>query len=286
MSTTKEPGVYFIEREEYERLPRVNWSKLKMFDVSPAHYRQAVLEPFEDTDPMKLGRACHLAVYEPEQFQARCVVWRGKVRNGGAWDDFREAHADDEILTVHQHETALAVGRAVRSSAMAAPYISGGQGEVTLLWRSGDVDLKSRLDWVAEVGAIADLKTVNRLGGAAPKTFGRTARNMKYGTQAATYRRAYHSVTGKLLPYFLIAAETMAPFAVQVYRLTDEQLEQGEQHLEQLLETYRGCRDRSVWQQYANEVMPLEMPLEWSEDGVEDLGIDFGSAGVAPAIGF
>lgn len=284
--STKEPGVYFIEREEYDRQPRVNWSTLKLLDLSPAHYRQALLEAYEDSDFKKLGRACHISTYEPELFKSRCVVWEGKARRGGDWEDFVDRHPDDEILTVHQYETSLAVGRAVRACAMAKPYIEGGKGEVTLLWKSGDVDCKSRLDWVAEIGAIADLKTMNRLGGASPVAFGRTAKNMKYGTQAAFYRRAYESVTGKLLPYFLIAAETMAPYAVQVYQLTDEQLLQGEHHYEQLLTLYRGCRDRNVWQQYSNEVMPLEMPLEWGEDGVEDLGIDIGTASEAPLIGF
>lgn len=282
MSAPKEQGVYFLEREPYDRLPRVNWSKLKLIDISPAHYRQALLEPFEDSDPKKLGRVCHLAVFEPEQFQARCVVWRGKARRGVDWEAFLEEHPDDEILTEYQHETALQVGRAVRSSAMAAPFISGGKGEVTLLWRSGDVDCKSRLDFVSEAGAIADLKTVNRLGGAKPETFGWTCKNMKYLTQAAFYRRAYQSVTGKLLPYYLIAAETMAPYAVQVYQLSNAQLDEGEKHFEQLLQLYRGCRERSSWPQYSDAVLPLEMPMSWSDDDsslVEDLGL-------TPGIGF
>lgn len=280
--STKEPGVYFIEREDYDRLPRVHWSKLKLLDISPAHYRQALLQPYSDTDAMKLGRACHLSVFEPELFKARCVVWDGKRRAGADWEAFVDRHPDDEILTVHQYETSLAVGKAVRDCAMAQPFISGGKGEVTLLWRHGDVDCKSRLDFVSEAGALVDLKTVNRLGGAKPEAFAWTCKNMKYVTQAAFYRRAYQSVTGKLLPYYLIAAETLAPHAVQVYRLKESDLEDGEQHYEQLLEVYRGCRDRSRWPAYADEPLPLELPATWTEgdDGlVEELGL-------TPAIGF
>lgn len=284
MSTQKEPGVYFLQRDEYERLPRVRWSTLKLLDISPAHYHQALLESYADTDFKKLGRACHLGVYEPEMFKATCVVWEGKVRRGGDWDAFVDRHPDSEILTVHQYETALAVGRAVRSCTMARPFIEGGKGEVTVLWRSGDVDCKSRIDFVSESGALVDLKTVNRLGGAAPTTFGWTCKNMKYVAQAAFYRRAYQSVTGKLLPYFLIAAETMAPYAVQVYQLSPSQLEDGEKHYEQLLEVYRGCRDRSRWPAYADEVLPLELPATWSDENIEDMGLTFG--GSPPAIGF
>jgi hypothetical protein len=277
----KENGIHFIDRPEYERLPRVNWSTLKLLDISAAHYRQALLTPWEDTDFKKLGRACHISTYEPEMFKARCVVWEGKVRRGNDWEAFVDRHPDDEILTVHQYETALAVGRAVRSCSMAQPYVSGGKGEVTVLWRHRDVDCKSRLDWVAECDALADLKTVNRLGGAAPEAFGWTSKNMKYATQAAFYRRAYQHATGKLLPYYLIAAETMAPFAVQVYRVTESQLADGEKHFEQLLEMYRGCRDRSHWPQYADEVLPLELPSAWGdEDGLVD------ELGLTPAIGF
>lgn len=280
--SVKEPGVYFIDRSEYDRLPRVNWSTLKWLDISAAHYRQALLTAWEDSDYKKLGRACHISVYEPELFKSRCVLWDCGARRGKEWEAFKDKHPDDEILTEHQYETAMAVGKAVRDCGMARPYISGGKGEVTVLWQHGGVDCKSRLDFVAEAGAIVDLKTVNRVGGAAPTAFGWTCKNMKYKTQAAFYRRAYQSVTGKSLPYFLVAAETMAPFAVQVYQLTESQLADGEEHFEQLLEHYRGCRDRSEWLQYATEVLPLELPTTWGEEDdslVEDLGL-------TPSIGF
>lgn len=293
--STKEPGVYFLERSEYDRLPRVNWSTLKLLDLSPAHYRQALLTPYEDTDPKKQGRACHLAVYEPEQFKARCVVFEGKVRRGKDWEEFVDRHPDDEILTEHMYETAMNVGRAVRASSQAAPFISGGKGEVTVLWnyvrppvptegeRGFTVECKSRIDFVAEKPALVDLKTVNRLGGAGPEAFGWTCKNLKYNTQAAFYRRAYFAATGQQLPYYFIAAETMAPYVVQVYRATDEQLELGEQHFRQLLELYNGCRERSRWPTYSDDVLPLEMPLPWSDDDVGDLGLTFSTV---PAIGF
>lgn len=295
MSTaTKEPGVYCLPRDEYERLPRVNWSTLKWLDTSPAHYQQALLEPYKDTDPKKLGRACHLAVFEPDMFKASCVVWDGDRRAGKEWNAFVDRHPDDEILTKHQYETALAVGRAVRASAQAIPYISGGQGEVTVLWEHTEparlpeqfagfkVQCKSRIDFVSEADALVDLKTVNRVGGAAPRSFGFTCDNMKYCTQAAFYRRAYQQVTGKLLPYFIVAAETMAPYAVQVYRLKEEDLDAGETHFRQLLEQLNGCRTRNFWPSYATEVLPLELPASWSDDDgslVEELGL-------TPAIGF
>lgn len=290
--STKPNGVHFIERGEYDRLPRVNWSKLKWLDTSPAHYHSALLEPFSDTDAMKQGRACHLAVFEPEQFKAKCVVFEGKVRRGDDWNKFVDRHPDDEILTVHQYETALAVGRAVGSSAQAKPYVSGGNGEVTVLWdyiapvtAAGPgfkVECKSRLDFITEWGAIVDLKTVTRVGGAKPEAFGWTCKNLKYDVQAAFYRRAYQRATGKLLPYYFVAVETQAPFAVQVYRVTDQQLEEGEKVFKQLFEIYNGCRERSRWPQYSDEVLELQLPLPWSDgdDGlVEELGL-------TPAIGF
>jgi exodeoxyribonuclease VIII len=284
--STRDPGIWFgVEREEYERLPRVNWSTLKWIDLSPAHYQQVLLEETEDTDAMKLGRACHIAVFEPDLFKSRCIRWDGGARRGKDWEALVRAHPDDEILTEHQYDTALAVGRAVRTSAMAAPYVSGGQGEVTVLWNCDGVDCKSRIDFVAELGALVDLKGITRIGGASPETFPFTVRNLKYKAQAAFYRRAYQHATGKLLPYFLVAAEMMAPFAVQVYQLTDAQLEEGEGAFMQLLEVYKGCRARNVWQQYADQVLPLPEPFS-SDEGIDDLGIDIGSASVAPAIGF
>ena len=133
-----------------------------------------------------------------------------------------------------------------------------------------------------EIGALVDLKTVNRVGGAKPEAFGWTCKNLKYTTQAAFYRRAYERATGHLLPYFFVAVETQAPFAVQTYRVTDEQLEYGEAHFKQLLEIYNGCRERSRWPQYSDTVLPLELPAAWGDDDgelVEELGL-------MPSIGF
>lgn len=294
MSTQKENGVHFIDRAEYDRLPRVNWSTLKWLDFSPAHYQQALLEPYSDTDPKKLGRACHLAVFEPERFKSSCVVWEGGSRRGKEWDAFVDRHPDDEILTPHQYETALAVGRAVRSSAQAIPYISGGQSEVTVLWEHTEparldekfagfkMPCKSRLDFISEADALVDLKTVNRIGGAGPETFPWTCKNMKYKTQAAFYRRAYQHATGKLLPYFIVAVETMAPFVVQTYRVKESDLADGEKHYRQLLEVLHGCNQRRHYPPYATEVLPLELPGDFGDDDgalVEELGL-------MPAVGF
>lgn len=283
MSTAKDNGVHFIEREEYERLPRVNWSTLKWMGTSPAHYHQMLLEQAEDTDAMKLGRACHIAVFEPDLFKSRCIRWDGGARRGKDWEALVRAHPNDEILTEHQYDTALAVGRAVRLSAMAMPYVSGGQGEVTVLWEhvagAVKVPCKSRIDFVAEIGALVDLKTVNRIGGASPENFPWTSKNLGYWTQASFYRRAYQHATGKLLPYFIVAVETMAPFATQTYRLKESDLADGEEEYRQLLDTYAGCREHNLWLQYATEVLPLEKPGSGDDDLAAELGL-------APAIGF
>jgi hypothetical protein len=290
--SAKENGVHFIEREEYDRLARVNWSTLKHIGRSPAHYHAALTAPQKDTDPMKLGRAGHLAVFEPEQFRAKCVVFEGKVRRGTDWDAFLERHPDDEILTPTMHASAIALGHAVRNDPVARKYVTGGKGELTVVWdyeapatdKPGfKVQCKSRIDFVAETGAIVDVKST---ANASPAAFGRQCWNMEYHAQAAFYRRAYQQATGQLLPYFIVAAEKTAPFAVVVYRIPDEILELGEQRIDELLALYNTCRERSRWPGYAEDVLELTLPkwaVPFEDDDVSSLGLTFGGS---PAIGF
>lgn len=58
----------------YEEIAAINWSTLKLIDVSPLMLRHRVEHPRPDTDALELGRAIHCAILEPERFATSYVA--------------------------------------------------------------------------------------------------------------------------------------------------------------------------------------------------------------------
>ena len=276
-----------MPREDYDRLDRVNWSRLKHLLRSPAHYRQALLAQRPDSDAMKRGRAVHLAVLEPERFAVECVVWRGGRRAGKEWERFAQENSEREILTENEHDLCLAIAAAVQGRKDAARYLTRGRSEVTVKWAQKSADLgavpgwefdcKGRLDFVSGAGVLVDLKTTRD---ASPDGFAKEVWKHRYHTQVAWYADGYEAATGRALPFVLVAVETEAPHVVQVYRVPDEILELGREEYRALLERLAQCRRENSWSGYAEEEMALTLP-RWAvprldDDDVTDLDLVIG----------
>ena len=119
-----------IGRAEYDKLDAVNWSTLKHLMRSPAHYRAAMLGKSEDTPALKMGRAIHLAAFEPERWKSDVAIWDGGRRFGKEWDTFQADHRGLELLKTDEAEEALAIGEAARAAA--GTLMAKGQRELTL----------------------------------------------------------------------------------------------------------------------------------------------------------
>lgn len=264
-------GIFAMGRSEYDALPdRVNFSTLKLMDQSPAAYLYALLNHRAggDSDAMQQGRAVHTRVYEPELFKSTCVVYEDR-RAGKDWEAFeKKQHAEGhEVLTIATHANVVAIADAVRSSAMAAPFLTGGKREQTMLWnlrrpKLGAVEgyemaMKGRPDFV-RADSIVDLKTTRS---AKPRDFGRSAHELLYYVQAALYVDGLAIATNTpRRPYWIIAVETKAPYVVQVYHVTDMQLALGRAKYWEMLDRLCVCRETGHWPGYATAPMDLETP--------------------------
>jgi exodeoxyribonuclease VIII len=278
-------GIYpDMTREQYDaQADRENWSRTKNIGRSPAHYIHAMLEPRADKAAYRNGRANHTAVLEPEKFASTVAVWDGGRRASKAWDAFSEANADRDILTQAEYEQLLGMQRAVRQHPIASKYLQRGRAEVSILWTCADplmpglvTPCKSRLDYLAP-DWIVDLKTCRD---ASPAAFSRAAFNFEYHAQAAFYVDAVAAVTGKRLPYIIVAAELAPPCVVQVYRLPEHVLAAGRERYRTLLARLAVCRREDRWGGYAEDEIDLELP-RWSGieapepegESLEDLGL-------------
>lgn len=275
----------FVAREAYDALDRVNWSSLKHMARSPLHYRHALdAEERPDTAALKLGRAVHVAVLEPELFASLYVVWEGGRRAGKAWDAFVEENAATEILTQCEYDQCVAIQRAVRRHPIAAELLSGGRSEVTLQWdhripAAGDMPeivtpCKGRADYVG--AALVDLKTTRD---ASPDAFGREAWRLQYHAQLAFYHDGLKAMGRGSLPVRIVAIEKEPPYAVAIYVVTDYLLEVGRQEYTALLSSLDWWRSRGCWPAYSDGEMELTLP-RWAVpaevDDVSDLDLIIG----------
>lgn len=262
-----EQKVLSMSRADYDKRGEVNWSTLKLIGKSPAHYMASLLRTVEaDTDPRKRGRAVHVAALEPDRFRSEYVVYPER-RAGKAWEKFVDDNAGREIITTDMHLDALAIAAAVKAIPAAAPLVSGGRSELTVLWTFVRPDMgglagysthcRSRLDFVANVGAIVDLKTTRD---ASPAGFGREVARYGYHAQAAFYQDAYFAATGERLPYKFVAIEAAAPHVGAVYRMTDEAFELGRTQYVDYMDRLNLCRTENRWPGYADGEVDVELP--------------------------
>lgn len=258
---------------DYLAIDAVNWSLLRELRKSPKHYHHRATEPREDADVLRLGRAAHAAVFEPERFTVDYTVWTEGRRAGKAWDQFETAALARgvTVLTAAQYEKACRIRNAVNAHPVAAAYLrSAGEAERTITWTDPKTKraCKARLDWVTQQ-SIVDLKTsrsiVERQFATAVATYG-------YHCQLAFYRAGWKAVTGQELAAILIAVESEPPHDVAVFRLDDDALTAGAEEVAELLDKLKDCESAGQFPgRYPREV-ELQLP-RWcfpDDEEVED----------------
>lgn len=257
-----------MPRAEYDTLEAVNWSRLKQMQRSALAFKHAMESEHDDSDPMRLGRAVHVATLEPDLFDAQFVVWSGERRQGKKWETFEVEHASKTILTVDQLDRTIAIRDAVRSHPLVAPYLVSGKAEHTLTWmdtKSG-LPMKCRIDWVTR-GVILDLKTSRHA--VDTHMFQNDAYRLGYFHQLAYYRRGMHAVYGETPAALIVAVETVAPHDVAVYRLSDDALYAAEEEIDDLTTQLVRARRTDTWPGRFAVEQALDLP-RWAQIDGED----------------
>jgi hypothetical protein len=258
-----------MTRAEYEALDGENFSALREIEAAPLKYKLAKQAPREATDAMDLGTVAHIATTQPESLKERVAVWAEGVRRGKAWEQFESLakHDGKIILRAEDYERALSMAHAVRSSPQAKPYLVGGVAEQPMQWELKDPVLgfvtkcKGIPDYETDTH-IVDLKFVRS---SAIEAFGRQMFDSRAHAQLAFYRAGRRVLSGVTKQCVLIACENTGSNIVQVYRLTEEQLTQGEGLFSAWLATLHQCKQTNVWGGYWPTETDLVFP-KWSRE--------------------
>jgi hypothetical protein len=267
-----------MPRDEYDRIGALNISRLKEIKRSPQHYRYRLTHP-HTTDAMTLGTATHVATLEPERFATDFIIWDRKTdsgkaapRNGKAWDEFKghAASCGYTILTADEAAEAKAIAAAVRSNETAMIYLQTGDPEVTIEATMHGRPCRGRVDWLTTVSGhphIVGLKTARDCRHFA---FGNQAAKLGYHIQWAWYLDLMMAIRETDTSVVEIVVESAPPYAVAVYRIGTDIIEQGRDDYMQLLETLNDCERRDIWPGPVPSEEWLTLP-SWAYPQADDL---------------
>lgn len=230
---------------DYASSSALNWSLLKHLQKSERAYVHAMTAVQPETPAMRLGTLIHMAVLEPGRWSREVVSYDGE-RRGAAWQKFRDEHveAGRTVTTGAEYATAQAAALAVRNHPTAAPLLRRAwEREVELYGEVDSTDCKGKLDAIGE-GILLDLKSTS--GNVQPRVWARTAHQYSYHGQVAFYRELALTLNRPVDRCYLIAVQTVAPYEVCVYRVSDDVLELGKALVMDLLGRRRDLHARGL----------------------------------------
>jgi hypothetical protein len=264
------PGVYAgVPFEDYLRWDAASQSQLKALARSPAHLRAALAEPDEDSAALRIGRALHAAVLEPDVFaKGFAALADGTDLRTKAGKEARDAILAAGAVPLKQAEyEAIGAMRAALLAHAAAGHLlrSEGPAEQSIVWIDEETGVlcKARQDKHAHGvggGVIVDVKTTTD---ASPRQFERTIFDFGYHRQGAFYLRGAEALGLPVAHFAILAVEKDAPHAVAVYRLNEGALDAGDAEVVGLLNRYKRCRERDEWPAYPATVQDIALP-DWA----------------------
>lgn len=266
----RKPGIYpGICRAEYDKIPAINISTLVHGLRTMAMLRHIQINGEETTPALTVGIATHIAVYEPETLEARCIrapefKGKGAVK---ARKDFQNEHKDKIILKADEWNLVIQIRDSVRRYAPAKDILDcRGQGEVTVVWQDPVTGLhcKGLLDrfvnWM-NWPTVTDLKTC--YGSVAPDEFSREVAKHHYHVKAAWYLDGLSQLADAERRFIWIAVEKDAPYCVALHEADDQTIQEGRRIYRRLLNKYAECLKTDVWPGHEEGIHPLTLP-KWA----------------------
>lgn len=259
-----------LPAEDYHSNSAIGHSSLVRIIRSPAHYREYATHPLEPTAAMQFGTAFHTALLEWDLFGKTFVAapkFDRRTKEGKAQALSWEAENTGKIaLTPDQME---AIGRmviSVRQHKGARRLLDSGLAETSGFWLDDltGIECKIRPDFLkteseTTIAGIVDVKTCVD---ASSNGFSKAVATMGYDVQAAFYQDGMKALSGKTIPFYFIAIEKEAPYAVAVYQASEAMLEIGREKYRAALELLDWCFSNNSWPSYqpGGEIEMIDLP--------------------------
>lgn len=295
LSNVPDPGVYpSMPAAVYHGLDAASNSRLSRLLRSPAHLKAYLAEPQKDTAALRIGRAVHSAILEPDDFDAsfttagRCEAlkkdgdrcsnggtafhsnlgWLCGIHTKGVPADFDQRRI---VLSPADHVVCLGIRDSVFKHPAARIILAQlSEAELSVVWRDPETDVLCRARWdgyAPEVagGLIVDVKSAKDARG---REFARSSFEHGYHRQGAHYLNGAVVHELPVQHYVNIAVEKEPPYAVAVYRHTEDMIAAGRFQLRSLLASYAECLERDEWPAYSDDIQDISLP-EWAAKQLE-----------------
>ena len=258
-------GIYQgIPNEAYHAGPGISKSGLwTIHTKTPAHFKFPPPRDEETTAKKAnkdFGTAAHVAILEPEDFEAR--VMRGpEDRRGNKWTDAVEyCRLENKTLLVQSaYDQVLAIRDAVHANSYINGILTGGKRmvEASGYWidrKTGRL-CRCRPDlWREDIGVMVDLKTALS---ARPDDFARSVVNYGYHAQEPFYSDGWGELGKTVNGFLFLAWEKESPYACGLYELPPSIVEEGRQIMRKALDRYAECEKSGTWPGYPEGVQEL-----------------------------
>jgi hypothetical protein len=268
------PGIYYnVPFANYQAWRAMNSSTLKHARKSMRRMKWAWDgNDNADSEAMKLGRAAHVCLLEPDRFPLEYVLWSGGRRSGGEWKAFEEANADREILLADDYTRCLAIRDAVLTKPLAAELLSHGLPEVSLRWDVEGVPFKARIDWLRE-DCFLDVKTTRTVES---PWFERDAFRLGYDLQFAVYRHGLRTLLNSDRGCYLLAVEKADELDRVLMPFPSRILDDREQRMIGYVQQWKWCCERNEFPGVNEDANEMAVP-PWEEPNHEPLSLTIGS---------
>lgn len=227
---------------------------------SPAHYKNPKIE---DSPALQFGSLVHEFVLLPHSAEARYrpkANVDGRTKEGKAvrdWEAALSAQQGIKFIAEADYNAAISISASVRAHLGASALFAGGVAETAgIVSDFLGVNCRIKPDYRTD-SYIVDLKTCYD---ARPEQFCKSALAYQYQVQAALYVDVAEVIDGKKRDFYWVAVEKDTPFAVAVYKASDEMLEHGRQQYRKAIDLYKECAALDLFPAYSQQVQILDLP--------------------------
>lgn len=263
---------------EYRAIDALNHSKLSLMRLCPQKFKFWATNERDDTDALRVGRAIHTAVLQPELFNKEflCLpdIDRRTTKGREEYATICCNNPDKTILKRDEFNRAMEIATEVRSNKHVMNLLDGCHVELTVEWQDAatGVKCKARLDgYNEELGVVLDLKTTID---ASPTGFPRKLYSYGYNRQAAWYLESLKAHNEAASHFVFIAVEKEPPYSLGIYRLSNEAIKLSKSENDALLRKYVECMRTNSWPGYTDGVQDISIP----QYGVTDMEEQYGSS--------
>jgi hypothetical protein len=279
---TSQTGALLIKDQpfsEYQKIDALNHSTLKVIERSPAHcFASKINAGRPSTAAMRRGNLVQ-AFVQGERF----VRWDGERRTKAGKEEYEALcleHGINKVITADEYDqaegmSAAVLGHPVAGSIWGPDHKADIIVEPTILFEhtsellgQGKVlQCKARPDAVLPASCtLIDLKTTTD---ASPGAFERKVFEYSMHTQLEYYRIALAQCGYDIKHALLVAVEDEPPYAVAVYRVTDDVLKLANGQLTAWLNKYCACTRMNRWPAYDPGVVDIGLPA-WAVRKIEE----------------